>query len=132
MKRSAPPRPHVAKPHFIGQSPASFFMRRRCASLKKALAEASAFFWLPLLEHEILATLGTTPGSACRANNTSALRCATGQMGKFILTVTLVFLLIEKYTNQGDITPSIHLFCPVFHIPFMITNSNLLDQARCQ
>ena len=45
MKRSAPPRPHVAKPHFIGRSPASFFMHRRCASLKKALAFASAFFW---------------------------------------------------------------------------------------
>ena len=45
MKRSAPSHPHVPKAHFIGRSPASFFMRRRRASLKKALANASAFFW---------------------------------------------------------------------------------------
>ena len=55
MKQSAPPRPYVPKARFIGRSPASFFMHRRCASLKKALAEASAFFWLPLFGLKTLA-----------------------------------------------------------------------------
>ena len=38
---------------------------------------------LPLLEHEILATLGTTPGSACRANNTFVLRFTSAKWASF-------------------------------------------------
>ena len=48
MKRSAPVLLRVPKAHFIGRSPASFFMHRRCASFKKAsfvIRQKRLFCW---------------------------------------------------------------------------------------